>query len=95
MRFAAACALADKQDGAALPELSAALEEGHRRQEALTALMTLGDARAVAAIGALFEKESLEQFDRTLAAAALARFADARGRPTCSSASRATATTGR
>ena len=79
MRFAAACALADKQDGAALPELVAALEEGHRRQEALTALMTLGDARAVEAIGALFEKESVEQFDRTLAAAALARFGDARG----------------
>lgn len=79
MRFAAACALSDAQDAAALPELIAALQDEHRRQEALSAMMSLGDASAVPEIGKLFEQESLGEFDRTLAAAALARFGDARG----------------
>lgn len=80
MRFAAACALSDARDAAALPELTAALEDDHRRQEALSALMSLGDAAALPAIGQLFEEESLGDFDRTLVAAALARFGDARGK---------------
>jgi len=79
MRFAAACALSDVRDAAALPELSAALREDHRRQEALSALMSLGDAGALPEIARLFEDESLGDFDRTLVAAALARFGDARG----------------
>ena len=79
MRFAAACALSEKGDTAALPELLAALRDDHRRQEALSAIMSLGDASAVPAIGELFEQESLGEFDRTLVAAALARFGDARG----------------
>jgi HEAT repeat protein len=79
MRFAAACALSDVQDAAALPELIAALREEHRRQEALSALMSLGDPGALPHIAALFEEESLGEFDRTLVAAALARFGDARG----------------
>jgi HEAT repeat protein len=79
MRFAAACALSDVRDAAALPELVAALGEEHRRQEALSALMSLGDAGALPPIAALFEDESLGDFDRTLVAAALARFGDARG----------------
>jgi HEAT repeat protein len=79
MRFAAACALSDAHDAAALPELVAALDDGHRRQEALSALMSLGDASAAPQIGKLFEQESLGDFDRTLAAAALARLGDARG----------------
>ncbi|MGZ4348327.1 MAG: HEAT repeat domain-containing protein, partial [Gaiellaceae bacterium] len=79
MRFAAACALSDAHDAAALPELTAALRDEHRRQEALSALMSLGDASAVEEIGKLFERESLGEFDRTMAAAALARFGDARG----------------
>ena len=79
MRFAAACALSDAHDPAALPELIAAMRDDHRRQEALSALMSLGDASAVPEIAALFEQESLGDFDRTLAAAALARFGDGRG----------------
>ncbi len=79
MRFAAACALSDVHDSAALPELLAALRDDHRRQEALSALMSLGDPAAVPEIGALFEQESLGEFDRTLAAAALARLGDGRG----------------
>ena len=79
MRFAAACALSDVRDAAALPELQEALRDGHRRQEALSAIMSLGDAAALPAIGALFEDEGLGEFDRTLVAAALARFGDERG----------------
>ena len=78
-RFAAACALSEVNDGAALPELIAALRDEHRRQEALSALMSLGDAAAVAEIAHVFEDESLGDFDRTVAAAALARFGDPRG----------------
>ncbi|HEX4383210.1 MAG TPA: hypothetical protein VH083_09685 [Myxococcales bacterium] len=78
-RFSAACALATQQDAAGLAELTAALGDGYRRQEALTAMMSLGDAAAVPEIAALFEEESLEPFDKTMAAAALARFGDARG----------------
>jgi HEAT repeat protein len=79
MRFAAACALSEVGDSAALPELTAALADGHRRQEALSALLTLGDAHALPAIAALFEDETLGEFDRTLAAATLARLGDPRG----------------
>ena len=79
MRFAAACALSDAHDAAALPELFAALRDEHRRQEALSALMSLGDASALPEIAKLFEDEALGEFDRTLVAAALARFGDARG----------------
>lgn len=79
MRFAAACALSDARDSAALPELTAALRDDHRRQEALSALMSLGDAAALPEIALLFEEESLGEFDRTLVAAAMARFGDARG----------------
>jgi HEAT repeat protein len=79
MRFAAACALSEAHDPAALPELVAALRDDHRRQEAVSALMALGDAAAVAELGKLFEQESLGDFDRTLVAAALARFGDGRG----------------
>jgi HEAT repeat protein len=80
MRFSAACALGGKQDSSALPELIAGLRDGYRRQEALTALMSLGDAAAVPELSALFDDESLEPFDRTMTAAALARFGDARGK---------------
>jgi HEAT repeat protein len=80
MRFAAACALSNQHDSAAMPELIVALRDEHRRQEALTALMSLGDAAALPEIGALFDEESLEPFDRTMAAAALARFGDVRGK---------------
>jgi HEAT repeat protein len=79
MRFAAACALSEEHDSAALPELLAALRDDHRRQEAISALMALGDAAAVPELGRLFEEESLGDFDRTLAAAGLARFGDVRG----------------
>lgn len=79
MRFAAACALSDAQDAAALPELTVALQDDHRRQEALSAIMSLGDAAAVPEVAKVFEQENLGDFDRTLAAAALARFGDARG----------------
>jgi HEAT repeat protein len=79
MRFAAACALSDVHDSTALGELQAALADDHRRQEALSALMSLGDAAAVPEIAKVFEDDSLGEFDRTLAAAALARFGDARG----------------
>ncbi|HKB76929.1 MAG TPA: HEAT repeat domain-containing protein [Myxococcales bacterium] len=79
MRFAAACALSDQGDGAALPQLVAALREDYRRQEALSALMSLGDPAAVPGIAELFEGELLGELDRTLAAAALARLGDARG----------------
>ena len=80
MRFAAACALSDVRDPAALPELTAALRDDHRRQEAISALMSLGDAAALPEIAQLFEQESLGGFDRTLVAAALARFGDTRGK---------------
>ena len=79
-RFTAARALSEKQDPAALPELCAALRDEHRRQEALSALMALGDAKALPAIASLFEEEQLSEFDRTTCAAALARFGDARGK---------------
>jgi len=79
MRFAAACALSDVHDAAALPELVAALREEHRRQEALSALMSLGEAGALSQIAELFEEESLGEFDKTLVAAAMARFGDVRG----------------
>ncbi len=85
MRFAAARALADRRDAAALPVLIAALDEGHLRQEALTSLMSLGEAGAAPAIAAQFERgaEGIEglgdPFDQTMIAAALARFGDPRG----------------
>jgi len=79
MRFAAACALSDQHDAAAIPVLTAALREEVRRQEALSAIMSLGDPVALPEVSALFEEESLGDFDRTLAAAALARLGDARG----------------
>ncbi len=79
MRFQAACVLADLRDAAALPELIAALREDIRRQEALSAILTLGDAAALPAVAALFEDEGASEFDRTMAAAALARLGDARG----------------
>lgn len=79
MRFSAACALSDVHDSAALPELTAALRDDHRRQEAISALMSLGDAGALPEVAKLFEDESLGEFDRTLVAAALARFGDPRG----------------
>lgn len=79
MRFQAACVLAELHDSAALPELAAALRDGVRRQEALSALLTLGDAAALPAVGALFEDEGAGEFDRTLAAATLARLGDPRG----------------
>ena len=79
MRFAAACALSDQHDAAALPELLRALREEHRRQEALSAVMSLGDAGAAQPLAELLEDESLGDFDRTLVAAALARFGDERG----------------
>ena len=41
--------------------------------------MSLGDPSAVPEIAKVFEDDSLGEFDRTLAAAALARFGDARG----------------
>ncbi len=47
--------------------------------EAISALMSLGDAAALPEIAQLFEDESLGDFDRTLVAAALSRFGDARG----------------
>ena len=79
MRFQAACALSDARDSAALPELVRALREDFRRQEALSALMSLGDAAALPEVARLFEDDSLGDFDRTLVAAAMARFGDARG----------------
>jgi HEAT repeat protein len=79
MRFQAACVLADLRDPAALPELIAALGEDIRRQEALSAILTLGDVAAVPAVAALFEDEGASEIDRTMAAAALARLGDARG----------------
>jgi HEAT repeat protein len=79
MRFAAACALSDQRDSAALPELSVALREEHRRQEALSAILSLGDPAAIPALTELFDDESLGEFDRTMTAAALARLGDSRG----------------
>jgi HEAT repeat protein len=79
MRFAAACALSELHDPTAIPELTAALRDDYRRQEALSAIMSLGDPTAVPAVSALFEEESLGEFDRTMAAAALARLGDPRG----------------
>jgi HEAT repeat protein len=79
MRFQAACVLADLRDSAALPALTAALDEDIRRQEALSALLSLGDAAAIPAVVALFEHEATGTFDRTMAAAALAGLGDARG----------------
>jgi HEAT repeat protein len=79
LRFTAACALADVHDAAALPELAAALKDGYRRQEALSALMSLGDPAALPHVAGLFDDEELGEFDRTLVAAALVRFGDARG----------------
>ncbi|HWE25890.1 MAG TPA: HEAT repeat domain-containing protein [Myxococcales bacterium] len=79
MRFAAACALSDQGDAAGLAELTAALREGYRRQEALSSILSLGNAAALPALGELFEDESLGEFDRTMTAAALARLGDARG----------------
>jgi len=79
MRFAAACALSDQRDPGALPELLAALREDYRRQEALSALLSLGDPGARQGVAELFEDESLGELDRTLAAAALVRLGDPRG----------------
>jgi len=64
MRFAAACALAEARDSAALPELLAALRDDHRRQEALSALMAVGDPAAVPELEKLLEEESVGDFDR-------------------------------
>ena len=79
MQFQAACVLADLRDSAALPALTAALNEDIRRQEALSAILSLGDPAAIPAVAALFEDEATGAFDRTMAAAALARLGDARG----------------
>ena len=79
MRFAAACALSDQGDPAALPELTTALREEYRRQEALSSILSLGNPAAVPALVELFEDESLGEFDRTMTAAALARLGEARG----------------
>ncbi len=85
LRFDAATALAEQADSAALPVLTAALHDGYRRQEALTALMSLGDAACLPELGKLWDADDEEQermgdFDRTALAAALARFGDARGK---------------
>ena len=79
MRFAAACALADLKDAAALPELVAALAEDVRRQESLSSLLALADPAALPAVATLFEDQRLGEFDRTLVAAVLTRFGDPRG----------------
>ena len=82
MRFDAATGLAQVQDSAALPALVEALHEGIRRQEALSALMSLGDAAALPPLGELWESDEAErigEFDRTMLAAAMARFGDERG----------------
>jgi HEAT repeat protein len=79
MRFAAACALAEQKDPACLQGLTAAIHEDVRRQEALSSLMALGDPAAVPAIAELFADEGMQEYDRVLVAAALARFGDARG----------------
>ena len=79
LRFAAACALSDVHDPAALPELLRALREDHRRQEALSAIMSLGDPAAAAELAGDLDDDALGDFDRTLVAAALARFGDERG----------------
>lgn len=79
MRFQAACLLADLRDPAALPELIAALGEDIRRQEALSALISLGDSAAIPEVARVFEDEATSLFDRTMAAAALARLGDPRG----------------
>jgi HEAT repeat protein len=79
MRFAAACALSEHGDAAALPELTGALREEYRRQEALSSILSLGSAAAIPALVELFEDESLGEFDRTMTAAALARLGDGRG----------------
>ena len=84
LRFDAATALAEVKDAAALGGLTAALNQGYRRQEALSALMSLGDAAALPALAELWdqgdEAEQTGDFDRTLLAAALARFGDQRGK---------------
>jgi HEAT repeat protein len=83
LRFDAASALAEVGDPAALPLLIESLREGHRRQEALSSIMSLGDAAALPALSKLWEPEdevdTVGDFDRTMLAAALARFGDARG----------------
>lgn len=79
MRFAAACALSDQGDAAGLAELTAALREEYRRQEALSSILSLGNPAAVPALVELFEQESLGEFDRTMTAAALARLGNPRG----------------
>jgi HEAT repeat protein len=79
LRFEAARALAELQDAAGMHELLTALRDDHRRQEAMSALMALGDPAALPELVKLFEEESLGEFDRTAAAAALTRLGDARG----------------
>jgi HEAT repeat protein len=79
LRFAAACALAEQHDAACLPVLVSALEQDVYRQEALTALLALGDPGAVEPVAALFDSGHLGDFDQTEAAAVLARFGDGRG----------------
>jgi HEAT repeat protein len=79
MRFAAACALCDQGDAAGLSEITAALRESYRRQEALSSILALGDRAALPQVVELFEDESLGEFDRTMVAAAMARLGDARG----------------
>jgi HEAT repeat protein len=79
LRFAAACALADKGDPAAVDELCRALAQELRRQEALSALLALGDRSALPAVAAILEDERAGLFDRTLAAAVLVRLEDPRG----------------
>lgn len=85
LRFASACALAEKHDKACLPELLKAVHEDHRRQEALSALMALGAPEAVPELRALFDAEEGEgpgigAFDRVAVAAALARLGDEAGK---------------
>jgi HEAT repeat protein len=79
MRFAAATAFAQRKDPVCLPVLLASLREEVRRQEALSSLMALGDPAALPEVARLFEDERLQEFDKVLVAAALARFGDARG----------------
>ncbi|MBS2024800.1 MAG: HEAT repeat domain-containing protein [Deltaproteobacteria bacterium] len=81
MRFAAAVALADLKDPSCLKELTTAIGEQHRRHEALSALMALGDASAAPAVKEQFDDERIGDLDRTACAAALVRLGDASGKP--------------
>ena len=79
IRFEAARGMAALKHSSGLEVLLEGLDHADFRFRALSALAQLGDANALPRVKSLFGKWLLPPFDRTMAAAVLARLGDAEG----------------